>query len=61
MELLNLKTLFSYVVDIFFSMDYSDTRIVTYGLPTPSHSDKSNNDNLTLIMPSLTPRYDRGF
>jgi len=42
-------------------MDYSDIRIVTYGLPTPGHVYSFNNDNLTLIMPGLTPRYDRVF
>ena len=56
-----MKTLFSYVVDIFFSMDYGDTRIVTYGLLTPSHIYSFNNGNLALFMPGLKPRYDRVF
>ena len=51
----------SLLVDIFFPMDYGDTRIVTYGLLTPSHIYCFNEGSLALIMPGLTPRYDRVF
>jgi len=57
--LVSINTLFSYVVDIFFPMEYGDTRIVTYGLLTHIYS--FNEGNLAQIMPGLTPRCDREF